>query len=494
MNRRTFLLASLGGLGAVALAGCTPGKPRPTTSPSPSPTTQPTPSSVPQPAGWLRSRWSEDPFARGSTSFTAVAATDADRRALAAPVGARLFFAGEATSVEAPATIEGARESGVRAGNEVLGRAERKERIAVIGAGVAGLTTARVLADAGHDVLVIEARDRVGGRVDSRTGGSWPMAVDFGPVTLDPAGALHAALSAAGADLVSFGRVDEVRTADGAVVGASAVGAAAVADAVAWSARAPHDITLDAALADSGAAAALSTVPDAAGISDADWLAYQLATQVEQRTAAPAARLSSWNGGAASPGDGVGDALPLAGYSGYIDALADGLDVLLGSVVTRVVVTDSRVSLRLGTGESLTVARAVVTVPLGVLKAGAIAFEPELPLPTARAISIIGMGALDRVWLRYDAPFWSTDATVWTTVAAGSPVSGWLNLLPDTGHPVLVGTLAADSATRLAALGDSAFIAEILATLEPFVDPAVADGAEASTPEPATPVPGTSEP
>jgi monoamine oxidase len=66
------------------------------------------------------SRWAHDPFAQGSYSHALPGHAD-KREVLAEPVDRRLFFAGEATSLEFFSTAHGARDSGERAAGEVLG-------------------------------------------------------------------------------------------------------------------------------------------------------------------------------------------------------------------------------------------------------------------------------------------------------------------------------------------------------------------------------------
>ncbi len=75
---------------------------------------------TPQPQKMVITRWSGDRYSRGSYSHLPVGATADDYDQMAAPVGERLFFAGEATNSRFPATVHGALLSGIREANRLL--------------------------------------------------------------------------------------------------------------------------------------------------------------------------------------------------------------------------------------------------------------------------------------------------------------------------------------------------------------------------------------
>ena len=60
------------------------------------------------------SDWGRNPYARGSYSYVAVGGSGRDYDELANPVGPRVFFAGEHTNGQHPATATGAYISGLR--------------------------------------------------------------------------------------------------------------------------------------------------------------------------------------------------------------------------------------------------------------------------------------------------------------------------------------------------------------------------------------------
>ncbi|MCK1802885.1 FAD-dependent oxidoreductase [Nocardia zapadnayensis] len=89
--------------------------------------------------------------------------------------------------------------------------------VIVIGAGAAGLRASALLAGAGHSVSVLEAADRVGGRIGGRTVG--PFRPDHGFQLVNPAyPALREAIDVDALDLTAFPAGVSVRTAKSRVV------------------------------------------------------------------------------------------------------------------------------------------------------------------------------------------------------------------------------------------------------------------------------------
>jgi monoamine oxidase len=70
---------------------------------------------IPEPVGYLITSWGKDPLAYGSYSHIPPFASGDDYDALFEPVNDVLYFAGEATSREYPATVHGAYLSGIAA-------------------------------------------------------------------------------------------------------------------------------------------------------------------------------------------------------------------------------------------------------------------------------------------------------------------------------------------------------------------------------------------
>jgi monoamine oxidase len=453
-SRRSFLVGAASGLTMLVLTACTDQE---TPTPTPTPTGEPP---VPQPLAVVRTSWGADPFARGSSSFLAVGSSPAQRQQLAEPLLDRVFFAGEATADEFPNTVQGAEASGSRAANQVAAVSEPNERVIVVGAGIAGAAAARRLKLTGHDVQVIEARDRIGGRIQTVESEDWPVPLQLGAawVPADEENFLVLRLERLGISTeVASG--SEARTADGETTDLAA-GDDAVQQAVKTAAEGASDISLAGALAQTEA-----TESDEWPVIDA-----YLATQIESVLGGRAADLSSWYALDELPED-LGR-MVLGDYQSMVADALDGIDVSMDTPVTGISYEEGGVSLRLSTGESVSADRVVLTVPLGVLKDAGITFDPPLPFERRAAIAEVGVGVQDTVWLLFEEPFWSTDAVIWTVVGEDVAVPTWVNLQPLTGSPILVGRVSGEAAEALAALDDDAALAAALQSLVPFAESA----------------------
>jgi len=197
---------------------------------------------------------------------------------------------------------------------------------------------------------------------------------------------------------------------------------------------------------------------------DRHFLAYRLNTEVEHEFGADIADLSfrSVNGGEEFAGH---DAVFAAGYGQIVDGLAEGLDIRLEHPVTQIDYAGRDVVVRSGAG-TLQADAVVVTVPLGVLKAGLV-FRPALPRRTRRAIDELGMGVLNKTCLVFEDVFWEKDVEMIGYV--GKETGQWaetLNLYPYTGQPILMMFNAGSYGARIEAMPDAEIVDQALAALE----------------------------
>ena len=107
-------------------------------------------------------------------------------------------------------------------------------------------------------------------------------------------------------------------------------------------------------------------------------------------------------------GDLFGD-LPRGGYRSVVDALADDIDVRLNAEVAAIDVEAGGVRVACADGSVERGSHVVVTVPLGVLKAGSPRFDPPLPTAVRDAVARLAFGRYEKIALRFESPFWRDD-------------------------------------------------------------------------------------
>ena len=314
--------------------------------------------------------------------------------------------------------------------------------VVVVGAGVAGLAAARALADGGLRVRVLEARDRVGGRIHTRRVPGCALPIELGAEFIHGTpGELFDLADQAGLATVEASEEHLARDADGRVRGRDAFSGptGALLDGLAGAARGP----------DTSVAAYLRARAAALGAGEA--AVAQARGYVEGFHAAPVDDASVHALARAEAG-ASGDEPAHRFVGGYdqvpawlVAGAGPALDVRLGAVVERVAWRAGHVAIDargLGGAPVRCAARAcVVTLPVGVLAApagarGAVAFDPPVPA-LGTALAGVAMGHAARVVLRFRRTFW------WEAGAAAALDDGidptqlaFVHAAPDAPLPV----------------------------------------------------------
>ena len=347
--------------------------------------------------------------------------------------------------------------------------------VAIVGAGVAGLAAARTLHEARVNVVVLEARERLGGRIFTRRDPDLSLPIELG------AEFIHGEAP----ELESL--AEEAR-----LTACDASGSRWRADRSRRSRRpALRPLEnfweqLDAVMSRLNAGRArdrsfqefLDTRPGGRRLAGQRELALQWVEGFHAADPRRASARALADGG--SPGDDHRErrlARFVDGYDAVPRFLGSGLEdrVRFGAVVSAVRWRSGGIEIIAGTSEreasqTITARAAIISVPLGVLQArpgdpGAIAFEPRLESDARKreALSQMEMGSVVRVTLRLRERFWTAERFVRRTgsqdldrlafLHTGDPHFPVLWTVYPLHAPVLVAWSGGPRARSLAAAG-----------------------------------------
>jgi monoamine oxidase len=278
-------------------------------------------------------------------------------------------------------------------------------KVIVVGAGISGLTAAHKLKKEGVQVTILEARDRIGGRVF--TSREWGYPLEFGAEWIH--GASHSPLvrlarkldlKLVKTDYCNFTMFDYDGT--------------KIPDEVA---RKQNDRFVDMITElnkkadrlkkDVPLATLLQAKRKQLGLKGLENRLFDtnLLNEIEIEYAGDVSKMSAKFFDFDQEMTG-GDTCVLDGYDKIIKYLSTGLDIQLGQTVTKVGINSQRQGYVVTSeGKRLVADAVLVTVPLGVLKKKKIQFSPALPSRKRRAIRNIKMGLENKVILEFPTSF-----------------------------------------------------------------------------------------
>lgn len=350
--------------------------------------------------------------------------------------------------------------------------------VVVVGAGFAGLTAARRVGEAGRSVVVLEARDRVGGRTETidvagtgvDIGGQWvgpgqdrldALAEDVGVETFPQHHTGEAVLLRGG---------EATRIADVALAfsdGALGAYLEAVSEIEAIAATIPLDAPWSAPGADELDGQTLETWLAARVGDDEARDLFRLAVQAVfatepanlsvLHTAFYVASAGGWSALTDTEGGAQQDR-----FVGGVGAVADGLGrlveeaggtVSLGSPVRAIHQDDDGVDAVFAGGE-IRAGRAVVALPPTL--AGRVTYEPALPAARDQLTQRMPAGSVIKFHVVYERPWWRDEGLSGQVLAIGDRIDVTFDCSPpDGGVGIITGFFEGAQAIAAAELGEA---------------------------------------
>lgn len=330
----------------------------------------------------------------------------------------------------------------------------------VVGAGVSGLGAARKLTAQGANVTILEARSRIGGRLftDHSLGAPFEVGAGWihGPSQDNPAKQLADAVGAKyvvtnDENLVVFAadgqKIDRARLAE---INGKWELILEFIDAETdltdtRSLRQVIDDVFPGALSDPGIEWALSAYTEFSKGAAFEDLS---ATYHDDDEAFPTA-----------------DVIVTTGYDSLLKPLASGLDIRLGHRVTEIAYDSDGVEVT-AAGKTFEADYIVVAVPLGVLKAKRISFDPPLPRAYSSKIDRLGFGSVTKIAMKFETAFWDTGVQYFGVMTEQrGRWNYWMNYRTFSDVNVILGLSVGAYALVADRMSDSAMTADAMEVL-----------------------------
>lgn len=276
--------------------------------------------------------------------------------------------------------------------------------IIVIGAGIAGISCAKSLQDAGKTVYILEARNRIGGRIHSQynahacfdLGASWIHGIDQNPIwELTQKHQIKTAIF----NYNQAQYFNENKAAFSALETQDLI--QSIQKVQQYIAHIPQISAVDAVKE------AISTLSYSSKAFTQDQLKRYLFSFFECLANDPFATnlenlASNYH---QHEGYFSGDEVIFPqGYTQLIEALATSLDIKTGIDIQKITYHDGYVEIIDRNNRPYFASHVIVTVPLGVLKQNLIEFNLPLPQPYKHAIEQIGFGSFNKVFFQLKTP------------------------------------------------------------------------------------------
>lgn len=356
--------------------------------------------------------------------------------------------------------------------------------VIVIGAGLAGLVAARQLVFMGFRVVILEGRNRPGGRVKTKkmSGDGVEAAADFGGSVLtgingNPLGVLARQLG------LPLHKVRDIcplylpdgRSVDSEVDSRVEVSFNKLLERVCKLRQAMIEEVKSVDVPLGTALEAFRRVYQVAEDKEERMLLNWHLANLEYANATLMANLSMAYWDQDDPFEMGGDHCFIPGGNEiFVRALAEDLPIFYGRTVEYVKYGSDGVVVCAG-GQEFRGDMALCTVPLGVLKKGNIEFVPELPQRKKDAIHRLGFGLLNKVAMLFPYNFWGGDIDTFGHLTEDLSMRGEFFLFYSyssvSGGPLLVALVAGEAAIRFEMMSPVESVKRVLGILKDIFNP-----------------------